>query len=129
MTSIFGWRLKKEPVYSMTLTKKKFRYACIYLQNNDGLIYSNFLSDFYKRLVELCGSIDFHKTNVRIIDVDTVSKKFLVIKCKLDYVDNVLLSMYFTNYPILILPMSGTIKQLKKRVREFSTYEDFLTGI
>ena len=112
----------------MTLAKKKFRYACVYLQNNDGLIYSNFLRDFYKRLVELCGSIDFHKTNVRIIDVDTIPKKFLVIKCKLDYVENVLLSMYFTNYPILILPISGTIKQLKKRVSKFSSYEDFLVG-
>lgn len=112
----------------MTLAKKKFRYACIYLQNNDGLIISNFLSDFYKRLNELCGSIDFHKANVRIIDVNTVPKKFLVIKCKLDYVDNVLLSLYFTNYPILVLPISGTIKQLKKRVREFSSYEGFLMG-
>lgn len=129
MTSIFGWRLKKGLAYSMTLNKKKFRYVCIYLQNIDGLVYSNFLSDFYKRLVELCGSIDFHKTNVRIIDVDTVSKKFLIIKCKLDYVDNVLLSMYFTNYPTLILPISGTIKQLKKRVREFLSYEDFLMGV
>ncbi len=129
MTSILGWRIKKGLVCSMTLTKKKFRYACIYLQNIDGLIYSNFLSDFYKRLIELCGSIDFHKTNVRIIDVDTVSKKFLIIKCKLDYVDNVLLSMYFTNYPILILPISGTIKQLKKRVREFLLYDDFLMGV
>ncbi len=112
----------------MTLAKKKYRYACIYLQSNDGLIYSNFLRDFYRRLIELCGSIDFHKTNVRILDVDTVSKKFLVIKCKLDYVDNVLLSMYFANYPILVLPISGTIKQLKKRVREFSSYEGFLMG-
>ena len=112
----------------MTLAKKKFRYACVYLQNKDGLVYSNFLSDFYKRLSELCGSIDFHKTNVRIIDVDTISKNFLVIKCKLDYVDNVLLSMCFTNYLILILPISRTIKQLKKRVREFSSYENFLMG-
>jgi RNase P/RNase MRP subunit POP5 len=129
MTSILGWRIKKGLVCSMTLTKKKFRYACIYLQNIDGLIYSNFLSDFYKRLIELCGSIDFHKTNVRIIDVNTVSKKFLIIKCKLDYVDNVLLSVYFANYPILILPISGTIKQLKKRIREFLLYEDFLMGV
>jgi RNase P/RNase MRP subunit POP5 len=129
MTSIFGWRLKKGPVYSMTLTKKKFRYACIYLQNNDDLVYSNFLSDFYKRLIELCGSIDFYKTHVRIIDVDTVSKKFLIIKCKLDYVDNVLLSVYFTNYPVFVLPISGTIKQLKKRVHEFLLYEDFLMGV
>jgi RNase P/RNase MRP subunit POP5 len=130
MSSIFGWRIKKGLAYSMTLAKKKYRYACIYLQkNHDGLVYSDFLSDFYKRLFELCGSIDFHKTNVRVIDVDTVSKKFLIIKCKLDYVDNVLLSMYFTNYPIMILPISGTIKQLKKRVRDFLLYEGFLLGV
>lgn len=112
----------------MTLAKKKFRYACIYLQNNDGLVYSNFLRDFYERIIELCGSIDFHKANVRIIEVDGVSKRFLVMKCRLDYVDNVLLSMHFTNYPILILPISGTIKQLKKRISEFSSYGDFFVG-
>jgi RNase P/RNase MRP subunit POP5 len=128
MTSTFGWRVKKGLACSMTLAKKKFRYACIYFENNDCLVYSNFLRDFYKRLIDLCGSIDFHKTNVRIIDVDSVSKRFLVMKCRLDYVDNVLLSLHFTNYPILVLPISGTIKQLKKRVREFSSHGDFIVG-
>ncbi len=127
MISIYGWKTKKEGVCSTTLAKKKYRYACIYLQNNGSLTYSNFLSDFYERLIELCGSIDFHKSNVRVVNIDDVPKKFLTIKCKLDYVDNVLLSMYFTNYPILILPISGTIKQLKKRIQEFLIYEDFLT--
>jgi RNase P/RNase MRP subunit POP5 len=119
----------------VTLAKKKFRYACIYLQNDDDqdagggggeLVYSSFLRDFNKRLFELCGSIDFHKSNLRIINVGNVSKKFIIIKCKLDYIDNVLLSLCFTDYPILLLPVSGTIKQLKRRIQEFLKHADFL---
>jgi RNase P/RNase MRP subunit POP5 len=110
----------------MTLNKKKFRYACIYLQKDDSLIYSSFMSDFYKRLIGICGSIDFYKSGIRIINVVSISKKFIIIKCRLEYIDNVLLSIYFTNYPVIILPISGTIKQLKKRIQEFLIYKDFL---
>ncbi len=124
---MFGWRTKKGAALSTTLTKKKYRYACVYLQNNNDSVYSRFMGDFYGRLMELYGSIDFHKSNVRIVNVDAVSKKFLIVKCKLEYVDNVLLSMYFTNYPIVILPISGTIKQLKKRIQEFLVYGEFLS--
>ncbi len=109
----------------MTLTKKKFRYVCIYLQQDDYLIYSNFTKDFYKRLTGLYGSIDFHKSNIRIVNIVNVSKKFLIIKCMLEYVNNVLLSLYFANYPVFILPISGTIKQVKKRIQEFSSFKDF----
>jgi RNase P/RNase MRP subunit POP5 len=116
---------------STTLAKKKFRYACIYLQNgsNDddyGLVHSNFLRDFNKRLIGLCGSIDFHKSNMRIINVENLPKQFIIIKCKLDYIDNVLLSLCFADYPILILPISGTIKQLKRRTQEFLKHLDFI---
>jgi RNase P/RNase MRP subunit POP5 len=109
----------------MTLTKKKFRYVCIYLQHDDNLVYSNFRKDFYKRLDGLYGSIDFHKSNIRIVNIVDVSKKFLIIKCRLEHINNVLLSLYFANYPVLILPLSGTIKQVKKRIREFLSYKDF----
>jgi len=109
----------------MTLTKKKFRYVCIYLQHDDNLVYSNFRRDFYKRLAGLYGSIDFHKSNIRIVNIVDVSKKFLIIKCRLEHINNVLLSLYFANYPVLILPLSGTIKQVKKRIQEFLSYKDF----
>jgi len=120
--------IKKGGVYIMTLTKKKFRYACIYLLKDDSSIYSNFTKDFYKRLIGMCGSIDFYKSSIRIVNVVSISKKFIIIKCRLEYIDNVLLSLYFTNYPVLILPISGTIKQLKKRIQEFLIYKDFLMG-
>ena len=117
--------IRKGVLYFMTLTKKKFRYVCIYLQQDDDLIYSNFTKDFYKRLTGLCGSIDFHKSNIRIVNIVDVSKKFLIIKCRLEHINNVLLSLYFANYPVLILPLSGTIKQVKKRIQEFLSYRDF----
>ena len=117
--------IRKGVLYLMTLTKKKFRYVCIYLPQDDTLIYSNFRKDFYKRLTGLYGSIDFHKSNIRIVNLVDVSKKFLIIKCMLEYINNVLLSLYFANYPVFILPMSGTIKQVKKRIQEFLSYKDF----
>ncbi len=49
----------------------------------------------------------------------TMPSEFVIIKCRLEYIDNVLLSLYFANYPLLILPVSGTIKQLKKRIQGF----------
>ncbi len=117
--------IRKGVIYFMTLTKKKFRYVCIYLQRDDDLIYSNFTKDFYKRLTGLCGSIDFHKSNIRIVNIVDVSKKFLIIKCRLEHINNVLLSLFFANHPVLILPVSGTIKQVKKRIQEFLSYKDF----
>jgi RNase P/RNase MRP subunit POP5 len=37
----------------------------------------------------------------------------------------VLLSLYFANYPVFILTISGTIKQVKKKIHEFLSYKDF----
>ena len=108
----------------MTLTKKKFRYVCIYLQYDDNLVYSNFRKDFYKRLAGLYGSIDFHKSNIRIVNLVGVSNKFLIIKCMLQNINNVLLSLYFANYPVFILSISGTIKQVKKKIHEFLSNKD-----
>ena len=116
----------------MTLRKKKFRYACIYIKKNydddntDSMILSNFTRDFYKRFIGLNGSVDFYKSNIRIINVVAIPPGFVIIKCRLEYIDNVMLSLYFVNYPLIILPISGTIKQLKKRIQAFLIDKDFL---
>jgi RNase P/RNase MRP subunit POP5 len=116
----------------MILYKKKFRYACIYIKKtcNDAdsinIVLSNFTRDFYKRFIGLYGSVDFYKSNIRIINVVAIPPEFLIIKCRLEYIDHVMLSLYFVNYPLIILPISGTIKQLKKRIQDFLTYKDFL---
>ncbi len=117
--------IRKGVLCFMTLNKKKFRYVCIYLVQDDTLISSNFIKDFYKRLIGLYGSIDFHKSDIRIVNLVDVSKKFLIIKCMLEYINNVLLSLFFANYPVFILPISGTIKQVKKRIHEFLSNKYF----
>jgi RNase P/RNase MRP subunit POP5 len=76
--------------------------------------------------VGLYGSINFHKSRIRIVNVVAISPQFVTIKCKLEFTDSILLSLYFTDYPLLILPVSGTIKKLKKRVQDFLIYTDFL---
>ncbi len=109
----------------MILYKKKFRYACIYIKKNcadddsGSIILSNFTRDFYKRFIGLYGSVDFYKSNIRIINVVAIPSGFIIIKCRLEYIDNVMLALYFVNYPLIILPISGTIKQLKKEYRIF----------
>lgn len=111
----------------MTLNKKKFRYICIFLQSSDTTnraIFHDFINQFYKRLEGLFGSISYYKSFIKIINVNSVSSNFVIIKCKLEYVDNVLLSLCFTNSSILILPVSGTIKQLKKRIKTFLSYRE-----
>ncbi|MDQ6723227.1 MAG: Rpp14/Pop5 family protein [Thermoproteota archaeon] len=111
----------------MTLAKKKFRYACIYLHKyENSLMFSDFISDLNMRLIGLYGSIDYHKSGIRIVNVNSMPPKFVIIKCRLEYINNVLLAINFINYPLLILPVSGTIKQLKKRIQEFLIYKDFL---
>jgi RNase P/RNase MRP subunit POP5 len=116
----------------MILYKKKFRYACIYIKKNsididsNNILLSNFTRDFYKRFIGLNGSVDFYKSNIRIINVVAIPPGFVIIKCRLEYIDNVMLSLYFVNYPLIILPISGTIKQLKKRIQAFLIDKDFL---
>jgi RNase P/RNase MRP subunit POP5 len=116
----------------MILYKKKFRYVCVYIKKNSSdidssnIVLSNFTRALYKRLIGLNGSVDFYKSNIRIINVANIPSGFVIIKCRLEYIDNVLLSLYFVNYPLMILPISGTIKQLKKRIQEFLIDKDFL---
>lgn len=111
----------------MTLSKKKFRYICIYLQqaSDDRSVYYDFTNKFYERLEGLFGSIDYYKSTIKIINVNSVSSKFIIMRCRLEHIDDVLLSLCFTNYSLLILPLSGTIKQLKKRIQNFLSYKEF----
>jgi RNase P/RNase MRP subunit POP5 len=114
----------------MTLSKKKFRYICVYLQQDaaatdERSVYYNFTNKLYERLEGLFGSIDYYKSTIKIINVHAISSKFIIIRCRLEYIDDVLLSLCFTNHSLLILPLSGTIKQLKKRIQSFLSYEEF----
>ena len=87
--------------------------------DSSNIYLSNFTRTLYKRLIGLNGSVDFYKSNIRIINVDNIPSGFVIIKCRLEYIDNVMLSLYFVNYPLIILPISGTIKQLKKKYKNF----------
>ncbi|MGN6346384.1 MAG: Rpp14/Pop5 family protein [Candidatus Nitrosocosmicus sp.] len=111
----------------MTLVKKKFRYICIYLQkdDNDKLVFYDFTNKFYKRFEGLFGSIDFYGSSIKIINVNSLPSKFVIMRCRLEYVDNVLLSLCFTNYSFSIFPVSGTIKQLKKKIQQFLSFNEF----
>ncbi|HEY6534753.1 MAG TPA: Rpp14/Pop5 family protein [Candidatus Nitrosocosmicus sp.] len=110
----------------MTLAKKKFRYICIYLvrhqhEDNDQTLVK-FKHNFYSRLAEIFGQINFYGSNIRFLKINELSPEFVIIKCKLEFVDMLLLSLYFTPSTILILNVSGTIKKMKKRILKIPHY-------
>jgi len=108
------------------LQKKKFRYICIYLirdqnEDNDQTL-AKFKHNLYSRLAGIFGQIDFYSSNIRFLKINELPPEFVIIKCKLEFIDRLLLSLYFTPSTILILNISGTIKKMKKRILKIPHY-------
>jgi RNase P/RNase MRP subunit POP5 len=102
------------------LIKKKFRYICLYFpkdHNSNNSNDQNFTKEFSKRFAGLFGSVMHYSSNYKKIVSSDIPDEFLIIKCRLEFIQPVLLSLYFTSYPFYVLSISGTIKQLKSRIR------------
>ena len=106
----------------MTLAKKKFRYICIYLnrQHIDEDQILKFKNSLYTRIAGIFGQIDFYNCNVRFLKIHELPLEFVIIKCRLEFIDRVLLSIYLIPSTALILNVSGTIKKMKKRILKMS---------
>ncbi len=111
----------------MILYKRKYRYICIHVPKKVGEIREYILLEqISRRYIGLFGHINFKESSIRVIDVKGIPDNFFVIKCKLENVDDILLSTYFTNYPCTTLCISGTIKKIKKKIQDLLIYEDLL---
>ena len=108
----------------MTLAKKKFRYICIYLIRDQRIdkdqILAKFKHSLYTRISGIFGQIDFYNCNIRFVKINELPSEFIIIKCRLEFVDRVLLSIYLIPSTTLILNVSGTIKKMKKRILKIS---------
>ena len=66
-----------------------------------------------KRCSELFGSIGTEKAAIRLVkSVDNIT----IIKCRLDGLENVLVTIALTAEPIVTLNMSGSMKRLLRKL-------------
>jgi RNase P/RNase MRP subunit POP5 len=66
-----------------------------------------------RRCSELFGSIAAEKAAIRLVKSED---SIAIIKCRLDKLDGVLVSIALTDPPVVTLDMSGSMKQLQRRL-------------
>ena len=64
------------------------------------------------RFSELFGSIATEKAAIRLVKTE---ENITVMKCRLDQLDNFLVSIALADPPMATLDMSGSMRQLKRR--------------
>ena len=65
-----------------------------------------------RRYSELFGSIAAEKAAIKPVK----SNDATIIKCRLDQLDDVLIAVALTDPPMVTLDMSGSVKQLRRRL-------------
>ncbi len=106
----------------MTLSKKKYRYIGIYLSGRLSLNKSAFLENISERYLGLFGSIDYSKANIRIIKINNIPNTIVILKCRLESLTNTLISLSLSDLELMVVSISGTLKQLKKKILAFLGY-------
>lgn len=103
----------------LTLTKKKFRYIAIYILD-DSLSHRNLIINrISDRFVDLFGTIYYSSSRNRIIKSSQLNSNILVLKCSLDTISEMILSIYSIKEDLIIISISGSLKQLKIRSNDF----------
>ena len=103
----------------LTLTKKKFRYIAIYIPD-DSLSHRNLvINRISDRFVDLFGTIYYSSSRNRIIKSSQLNSNILVLKCSLDTISEMILSIYSIKEDLIIISISGSLKQLKIRSNDF----------
>jgi RNase P/RNase MRP subunit POP5 len=106
----------------MTLSKKKYRYIGIYSPGPLSLNNSAFLEELSNRYLGLFGSIDYSNVNIRIIKIDNIPNTIVILKCRLESLTNMLISLSLMELELMIVSISGTLKQLKKKILAYLNY-------
>ena len=106
----------------MTLSKKKYRYVGIYLSDRLSLNKSTIIEEISGRYLGLFGSIDYNKAHIRIIKINDIPNTIVILKCRLESLTNTLISLSLINLELMVVSISGTLKQLKKKILIFLSY-------
>jgi RNase P/RNase MRP subunit POP5 len=115
----------------MTLSKKKYRYIGIYLSSHLSSNKAGILEKLSNRYLGLFGSIDYSNANIRIIEINDIPNSIVILKCRLESLTSMLISLSLIELELMIVSISGTLKQLKKKILTFlnhvSGYQKDLT--
>jgi RNase P/RNase MRP subunit POP5 len=105
--------------------KDKHRYLLLYVndeifneivthfQDTDNKDIRKSITILRKRFSELFGTIELEKASINIVFVNNMGPpNFLIIKCKLASMDNILCAIALSYPPLTTIKISGTIKKL-----------------
>jgi RNase P/RNase MRP subunit POP5 len=113
-------------VFILVLRRKdKRRYILLYV--NDEMIESsnhtnnrdlyNLIKPIKKRFYELFGSIELEKANIYIISKNNFDlPHYIILKCNLESIENVLSAISLTFPPLTTIKISGTLKKLTSSI-------------
>ncbi|MGD9672188.1 MAG: Rpp14/Pop5 family protein [Candidatus Nitrosocosmicus sp.] len=104
----------------MTLTKKKFRYIAIYIPYDPPLDPGKFFDEFSRRYTEVFGAIEYFNSLSRLIKTKDFNNNIFILKCNLDSLSSTLISLYLLHQELIIVSISGTLKQVKKNTSLFN---------
>ena len=109
--------------------KDKHRYLLLYVndeifneivthfQNTDNKDIRKSITILRKRFSELFGTIELEKASINIVFVNNMGPpNFLIIKCKLASMDNILCAIALSYPPLTTIKISGTIKKLTSSI-------------
>jgi RNase P/RNase MRP subunit POP5 len=103
----------------LTLTKKKFRYVAIFIPDSSLAQRSLIVNRISARFIELFGTIHYSSSRSRILKSGQLHSNILVLKCSLETVSEMILSLYSIKEDLIIISISGSLKQLKIRSNDF----------
>ena len=105
--------------------KDKRRYILLYV-NDEMIEFSNdtdnkgiynLISGIKKRFYELFGSIELEKANIHIISKNNIDlPHYIILKCNLESIENVLSAISLTFPPLTTIKISGTLKKLTSSI-------------
>ena len=109
--------------------KDKHRYLLLYVndeifneivthfQNTDNKDIRKSITILRKRFSELFGTIELEKASINIVFKNNMCPpNFLIIKCKLASMDNILCAIALSYPPLTTIKISGTIKKLTSSI-------------
>lgn len=109
--------------------KDKHRYLLLYVndeiskeivthfQDTDNKDIRKSITILRKRFSELFGTIELEKASINIIfENNLCPPNFLIIKCKLYSIDNILCAIALSYPPLTTIKISGTIKKLTSSI-------------
>lgn len=101
----------------MLKRRAKLRYLSIV---HAGESSDSFVNAIIKRFSELFGSIATERAAIKLVQQGANES---IINCRLEQLENVLVAITLIYPPVVTIGMSGSIRQLRKRMQQYSRWQ------